>query len=207
MTIGHVKNQRYRDALTRYLLFRMTVNKKTLIKEKITIKVNIITQKIIQNKILLIQDKNVMLDRDLAELYEVETSQLKRQARRNIDRFPSDFMFILNKDEFKNWRCQFGISNEIKKGLRYPPMAFTEHGILMLSSILNSQRAIQVNIQIMRAFNQLRELLLEHKDLRDKIKQLENKYDYQFKVVFTAIKELLEPPEQKPKNPIGFHVK
>lgn len=170
-------------------------------------KTNIITQKIIQNKIFLIRNKNIMLDRDLAELYEVETSQLKRQVKRNIDRFPDDFMFILNKDEFKNWRCQFGTSNEITKGLRHPPMAFTEHGILMLSSVLNSKRAIQVNIQIIRAFNKLRELLLEHKDLHKKIKELEGKYDYQFKVVFAAIKELLNPTQEKNKKPIGFHVK
>ncbi len=88
-----------------------------------------------------------MLDRDLAELYGVETSQLKRAVRRNIDRFPKDFMFDLNKKELENWRCQFGTSNEIKMGLRYPPMAFTEQGVAMLSSVLNSKRAIQVNIQ------------------------------------------------------------
>ena len=102
------------------------------------------------SKIYFIRDHKVMLDRDLAELYKVETKQLKRAVRRNIDRFPSDFMFQLTKKELENWRCQFGTSNDIKMGLRYSPMAFTEQGVAMLSSVLNSKRAIQVNIQIMR---------------------------------------------------------
>ena len=102
----------------------------------------------IANKIYFIRDHKVMLDRDLAELYDVETKQLKRAVRRNIDRFPSDFMFLLSKKELGNWRCQFGTSNNIKMGLRYSPMAFTEQGVAMLSSVLNSKRAILANIQI-----------------------------------------------------------
>jgi len=102
----------------------------------------------ITSKIFCIRDHKVMLDRDLAELYGVETAQLKRAVRRNIDRFPTDFMFQLTKKELEDWRCQFGTSNNIKMGLRYSPLAFTEQGVAMLSSVLNSKRAIQVNIQI-----------------------------------------------------------
>jgi hypothetical protein len=114
-----------------------------------------------------------MLDRDLAELYGVETRVLKQAVRRNIKRFPGDFMFELDKEEFKNWRSQTVISNSgDKMGLRHPPMAFTEQGVAMLSSVLKSERAIQVNIQIMREFNRLRQMLENHEDLRKKLKQL-----------------------------------
>lgn len=157
----------------------------------------------ITNKIHLMRGQKVMLDRDLAELYEVETGQLKRAVRRNIDRFPSDFMFELTKDELENWRSQFGISNSIKMGLRHSPMAFSEQGVAMLSSVLNSKRAIQVNIQIMRAFTKLRQMLATHEDLRKKIEEMEAKYDGQFQVVFEAIRQLLEENE-KPKRKIGF---
>jgi len=144
-----------------------------------------------------------MLDRDLAELYGVEVKQLKRSVRRNIDRFPSDFMFMLSKKELENWRCQFGTSNNIRMGLRYSPMAFTEQGVAMLSSVLNSKRAIQVNIQIMRAFTKLRTMLLTHEDLKRKIEDMEDKYDEQFRIVFQAIKQLLQE-DDKPKRKIGF---
>jgi len=144
-----------------------------------------------------------MLDRDLAELYAVEVKQLKRSVRRNIDRFPSDFMFMLSKKELENWRCQFGTSNNIRMGLRYSPMAFTEQGVAMLSSVLNSKRAIQVNIQIMRAFTKLRTMLLTHEDLKRKIEDMEDKYDEQFRIVFQAIKQLLQE-DDKPKRKIGF---
>jgi len=171
----------------------------------------LLPREVIERKILLVRGKKAMLDRDLAELYGVETAQLKRQVRRNVDRFPEDFMFVLSKEEFENWRCQFGTSKEIKIGLRYRPMVFTEQGVAMLSSVLNSKRAIQVNIQIMRAFTKLREMMLAHKDLRRKIEDMERKYevrfkeyDYQFKAVFEAIKELLKPPPEKPKRKIGF---
>jgi len=160
----------------------------------------------IASKIYLIRGIKVMLDRDLAELYNVETSLLKRAVRRNIDRFPSDFMFELTKTELANWRCQFGTSKSDKMGLRYKPMAFTEQGVAMLSSVLNSKRAIQVNIQIMRTFTQLRKMLSTHEDLKKKIESMEKKYDEQFQIVFEAIKQLLSE-EDKPKKKIGFTVK
>ena len=156
--------------------------------------------------IYLIRDKKVMMDRDLAALYGVETAQLKRAVKRNIERFPEDFMFKLTKHELEDWRCQFGISNGVKMGLRYLPMVFTEQGVAMLSSILRSKRAISVNIQIMRTFIQLRQMLTTHKDLKRKIEDMEKKYDQQFRVVFEAIKQLLKT-ESKPRKKIGFEVK
>ncbi|MDY6837834.1 MAG: ORF6N domain-containing protein [Thermodesulfobacteriota bacterium] len=147
-----------------------------------------------------------MLDRDLAELYGVETKILKQAVRRNIERFPTDFMFELTKEEFGNWRSQFVTSKGDKMGLRYPPMAFTEQGVAMLSSVLRSKRAVQVNIEIMRAFVRLRQMLSAHKDLERKLAALEKKYDDQFKIVFEAIAELMTPPE-KPRKKIGFEVK
>ena len=145
-----------------------------------------------------------MLDRDLAELYDVETKILKRAVKRNIDRFPDDFMFGLNEKELKDLRCQFGTSSW--GGTRYLPLAFTEQGVAMLSSVLRSKRAIQVNIQIMRAFSKLRELLSTHEDLKKKIEAMEKKYDQQFQIVFEAIKQLLET-DSKPRKKIGFTVK
>ena len=166
---------------------------------------DLIPQENIESKIFSLRGKKVMLDKDLAKLYGVETKNLKRQVRRNLDRFPPDFMFRLSKQEFRDWRCQFGTSNSANKmGLRYPPYAFTEPGVAMLSSVLNSKRAIQVNIQIIRTFIKLREMLLTHAELRRKIEALERKYDQRFKVVFDIIKRLLESSE-KPKRKIGFH--
>ena len=150
-----------------------------------------------------IRGERVMLDRDLAGLYGVETRILKRAVRRNIDRFPKDFMFVLNATEFQNWRSQIGISNAERMGLRYPPMAFTEHGILMLSSVLNSQRAVNVNIEIIRAFVRLRQMLASNAELSRRLDELERKYDTQFKVVFDAIRTLMLPPRTKRKQ-IGF---
>jgi len=165
----------------------------------------LIPREAVERKILLIRGKKVMLDKDLAILYGVETKYLKRQVRRNVGRFPSDFMFQLSKQEFKNWRSQFVTSNSADKmGLRYPPYVFTEPGVAMLSSVLNSERAIQVNIQIIRTFIKLREMLLAHKDLKKKIEAMESKYDKQFKVVFDAIRQLLEPPAKPAKVITGF---
>jgi phage regulator Rha-like protein len=133
----------------------------------------------------------------------VETSALNQAVRRNIARFPEDFMFQLTKEEAeKLLRSQFVT---LKRGqhFKYLPYAFTENGVAMLSSVLNSERAVQVNIQIMRTFTKLREMLMTHKDLKKKIEAMEKKYDYQFKIVFDAIKQLLEPPE-KTKKKIGF---
>ena len=145
-----------------------------------------------------------MLDRDLAELYGVETKQLKRAVRRNFTRFPKDFMFELTKQELDNLRSQFGTSSW--GGTRYPPMAFTEQGVAMLSSVLNSERAVQVNIEIMRAFVRIRQMISAHKDIERRLDALEERYDEQFKVVFDAIRALMEPPEE-PRKKIGFEVK
>jgi flagellar capping protein FliD len=160
----------------------------------------------ITSRIYIIRGIKVMIDRDLAELYGVETKTLKQAVRRNIDRFPADFMFEMNKLEFENWRSQFVTSNSDKMGLRYNPMVFTEQGVAMLSSVLRSKRAIQVNIQIMRAFTQLRQLLSTHKDLKKKIEAMEKKYDENFRIVFEAMKQLLSE-EEKPKKKIGYTVK
>ncbi len=164
---------------------------------------NLVPQEIIEKKIFLIRGQKVMLDRDLAYLYGVETAQLKRQVKRNIERFPEDFMFTLNDKEVEILVCHFGIPSKSYFG-GANPYAFTEHGVLMLSSVLNSKKAIQVNIQIMRTFTKLREIIMTHKDLQRKIEDIERKYDQQFKVVFDAIKQLLTPPE-KPKRQMGFH--
>jgi phage regulator Rha-like protein len=157
---------------------------------------------IIERKIYLIRGHKVLLDSDLAELYGVEVKQLKRQVRRNIKRFPEDFMFQLQKEEYESLRSHFGT---LKRGehAKYFPYAFTEQGVAMLSSVLNSDRAIEVNIQIMRAFVKLREMLSTHKDLARKLADMEKKYDTQFKVVFDAIRQLMKPDEPK-KKPIGF---
>ncbi len=163
--------------------------------------IDIVPHEIIESKILLIRGRKVMLDKDLAMLYGVETKALNRAVKRNIERFPDDFMFQLIKEEFDNLRFHFGTSSW--GGQRYLPYAFTENGVAMLSSVLNSQRAIQVNIQIMRTFTRLREILLSHKDLQKKIEDMEKRYDQQFKIVFDAIKQLLIPPEPK-KRKIGF---
>ncbi len=155
----------------------------------------------ILTKIYLIRGVKVMIDRDLAELYKVETKVLKQAVKRNYTRFPDDFMFELTGDEFEILRSQIVTSRW--GGIRYAPMAFTEQGVAMLSSVLNSERAIQVNIQIMRAFTKLRQMILSYDDLRKKIEAMESKYDKQFKIVFDALKELLAT-ESKPKKKIGF---
>jgi phage regulator Rha-like protein len=156
---------------------------------------------IIERKIYLIRGQKVMLSTDLALLYEVEPRVLLQSVKRNIERFPPDFMFQLDYQEVTNLKSQIVISSW--GGLRKLPYAFTENGVAMLSSVLNSQRAIQVNIQIMRTFTKIREMLATHKELRQKLEQMEKKYDNQFKVVFDAIRELMQPPEIK-KRKIGF---
>ena len=165
---------------------------------------NLLSTEVIASKIYLIRGKKVMLDRDLAFLYGTETRILNQAVKRNIRRFPDDFMFQITEYEVKNWISQIVTSNKEKMGLRKRPLAFTEHGILMLSSVLNSKKAIQVNIQIMRTFTQLRRMLLTNQDLRRKVAEIEKKYDQQFQIVFDAIRQLLTPPE-KPKRRIGFH--
>ena len=164
-----------------------------------------LSNEIIERKIYLIRGKKVMFDRDLAALYEVSTGYLNRQVKRHLDRFPADFMFQLTPKEFKNLIFQFGTSSW--GGARKRPRVFTEHGILMLSSVLNSKRAIQVNIQIMRTFTKIREFVLSHKNLQRKIEELEKRYDAQFRVVFETIRELEEPIRHKKMKQIGFHAK
>ena len=164
---------------------------------------NIIPIERVNEKIYLIRGVRVMLDRDLAELYGVETKVFKQAVKRNISRFPDDFMFELTNDEFRNWRSQFVTSKSDKIGLRYKPMVFTEQGVAMLSSVLRSKRAIKANIQIMRVFIKLRQMYISHEDLKQKIIAMERKYDKQFQIVFEAIKQLLEEDE-KPKQKIGY---
>jgi len=163
----------------------------------------LIPVEIIEKKILLIRGEKVMLDADLAELYGVEVKHLKRQVRRNIGRFPADFMIQLSKEEYEFLRRHFGT---LKRGehSKYLPYAFTEQGVAMLSSVLNSERAVRVNIEIMRAFVRLRQMLASNAELARKLEALEKKYDSQFKVVFDAIRQLMAPPETK-KRKIGFH--
>jgi len=161
---------------------------------------------VIISKIIFVRGEKVLLDRDLAELYGVETKALKQAVRRNIKRFPDDFMFELSKEEFENWRSQFVTSNSDKMGLRYRPMTFTEQGVAMLSSVLRSSRAIEVNIAIMRAFVQLRKMIASHDKLARKLAELEQHlegHDEQIQVIFETIKQLMPLPK-KPRKKIGF---
>ena len=156
----------------------------------------------IERQILLIRGEKVMLDTDLAALYQVETRALTQAVKRNIERFPEDFMFQLSKEEFDHLRSQTVTSSW--GGRRYPPYAFTEQGVAMLSSVLRSTRAVQVNVEIMRAFVRLRRMLASNRKLEEQLNALEQKYDRQFKVVFDAIRQLMAPPEPAKKRPIGF---
>ena len=166
----------------------------------------IISIEAVASKIFFIRDVKVMLDRELATLYGIETKVLKQAVRRNIKRFPSDFMFELTKEELKNWRSQFVTSNSIKMGLRHLPMAFTEQGVAMLSGILNSDRAIAVNIQIMRTFTKLRHIISDNKDLKRELDELRGQTDERCQIVFETLDQLLAV-DVKEKNKIGFMVK
>jgi hypothetical protein len=157
----------------------------------------------VERRILLLRGERVMLDEDLAALYEVETRSLVQAVKRNHERFPADFMFQLTDAEAAILRSQSGISSDAHGGRRYLPYAFTEQGVAMLSSVLRSERAVHVNIEIMRAFVRLRAMLAGNADLARKLGALEKKYDAQFKMVFDAIRELMTPPT-KPRRPIGF---
>ncbi len=171
---------------------------------------SIVPQEIIEQKICLIRSKKVMLDKDLAVLYGVETKTLKRAVRRNIERFPGDFMFQLGIEETKILRHQFGT---LEKGqyAKYLPFAFTEQGVAMLAGVLKSKRAIEVNVQIIRTFVKLREMIISNKELRTRIEEMERKYDKRFKAVFDTLRNLLESNLQEKeieKNaPIGFKIK
>ena len=163
----------------------------------------IVSEKIIQSRIFLFRGKRVMLDRDLAELYSVETRALNQAVKRNIQRFPKDFMFQLSNEE----KTELITICDNLQNLKFTPAnpyVFSEQGVTMLSCVLNNQRAIHVNIQIVRAFTKLREMLTNHKELKKKVEAMEQKYDYPLKVVFDAIKKLFDPPG-KPKIRIGFH--
>lgn len=168
-----------------------------------------IPDEIILNKIYLFREKNVMLDMDLAELYAVETKHLKRAVRRNFQRFPEDFMFELSPEEFKILRSQFGTSSW--GGSRYPPMAFTEHGVVMLASILNSSRAVAVNIRIIRIYNKLRKILQDNKDIREQLKKTQTtliEHENSILAIIEFIKQLEEEKQiirqQSDRKRIGY---
>lgn len=173
-----------------------------------------VTEALIENKIYLIRGQKVMLDFDLAEMYGVETKRLKEQVRRNIERFPEDFMFELTKEEVEGLLNSITPSRSqiatLKRGsnIKYLPFAFSEHGVLMLSSVLRSEEAVQVNIQIMRVYSKMKELLVMNKDLLLKLEQLEkktDKHDDQIKLIFSYIKKLIETPQEETRTErIGF---
>ena len=166
-----------------------------------------IPEEVVLSKIYEIRGEKVMLDRDLAELYGVENKYLKRQVRRNASRFPDDFMFQLNSEEFKNWRSQFVTSKSSDTmGLRYAPYVFTEQGVAQLSSILNSERAIAVNIQIIRLFTKMRKLLLTHKDLLSEMEEIRKRVsgqDDKIEIIFNYLKQFIEQKE-KPRVLVGY---
>lgn len=165
---------------------------------------NLIRSATIENSIYLIRGEKVMLDRDLATLYNVSTAAFNQAVRRNRDRFPEDFMFQLTSDEVAQLnRSQIVIGSEKHRDPRFRPYAFTEQGVAMLSSVLRSKRAITVNIEIMRAFVKLRQMLASHAELSRRLDELESKYDKHFKVVFNAIRQLMSPSARKRKE-IGF---
>lgn len=159
----------------------------------------------LEKLILLIRGQRVMLDSALAALYGVKTKELNRAMKRNMDRFPDDFVFLLTTEEADILRFQFGTSSELDKhgGRRYLPHVFTEQGVAMLSSVLRSKRAVLANVEIMRTFVKLRHILGSHKDLARKLSELEGRYDRQFKIVFDAIRQIMDPPTTTRKQ-IGF---
>ncbi|HUW19515.1 MAG TPA: ORF6N domain-containing protein [Sedimentisphaerales bacterium] len=170
--------------------------------------VSIIPVARVKSRILLIRGQKVILDSELAELYGVETRVLNQAAKRNIDRFPSDFMFQLSKREYENLKSQFVTSSSDWGGRRKAPYAFTEHGAIMAASVLNSERAIQASIYVVRAFVKLRQMLATHKELAKKLTELERKlqtHDEQIKTLFDAIRELMLPPQTEPKKQVGYH--
>jgi hypothetical protein len=173
-----------------------------------------IPDEVIISKIYLIRGYKVMLDRDLALLYGVDTKRLKESVKRNLTRFPEDFMFELSKDELANWRSQYGTSKSEKMGLRITPFAFTEYGLLMLASVLNSERAIQINIQIVRIFSRMRTMIESHKEILKKLELLEKKdleLDEKVTLVFEYLKELEQTKQEetdfRQRKRIGFKTK
>ncbi|MBK5208261.1 MAG: ORF6N domain-containing protein [Flavobacteriaceae bacterium] len=162
-----------------------------------------IPEEIITSKIYLIRNQKVMLDKDLAELYDVETKRLKEQVRRNIDRFPASFMFELTTEEYSSLRSQIAT---LKRGRhsKYPPFVFTEHGILMLSSVLNSELAIKMSVQIIETFIQLRKLANNYEEIMNKINQMESQNNEQFSEIYQVLQQLLEKPKEEPRIKIGY---
>lgn len=170
-----------------------------------TDKHSLIPMERIERSILIIRGEKVILDADLAVLYGVPTKALNQAVKRNLKRFPADFMFRLTREEVEAFnRSQFVTGSQKHRDPRYPPYAFTEHGVAMLSGVLNSERAIEVNILIVRAFVKLREMIATHKDLARKLNELEKKYDRQFAVIFDAIRKLMEEPKRSRR--IGFRI-
>jgi phage regulator Rha-like protein len=179
--------------------------------EKIIGEQIMLPDEVIISKIYFIRGTKVIFDRDLAGLYKVDTKHLKRAVRRNIERFPNDFMFELTKEELSNWRYQFGTSNSEKMGLRFAPFAFTEYGLLMLASVLNSNRAIQINIQIVRIFSRMRKMIESHTTILSKLEQLEKKdleLDEKVNLIFEYLKQLEQSKQEendfKKRKRIGF---
>ncbi len=164
---------------------------------------SVISSENIVNKIYLFRGQKVMLDKDLAELYGVETRRLKEQVRRNINRFPESFMFELSQEEHQSLRSQFAT---LKRGShsKYPPFVFTEHGILMLSSVLNSEIAIKMSVQIIETFVQLRKIANNYEEIMDKIQQMESQYNNQFGEIYKALQQLLSKPKEQPRPKIGY---
>lgn len=163
----------------------------------------------ILNKVYFIRNKKVMIDRDLAGLYGVSTRVLNQAVKRHLNRFPPDFMFQLSKEEMENWMSQFVTSKAISMGIRKLPLVFTEHGIAMLSSVLNSERAVEVNIRIIRLFVRMREVLMSNKDLMLKLQELEStvgKNNEDITTIFTVLKKLLQTP-QKPRVKVGYRIR
>ena len=175
-----------------------------------------ITDERVINNIYLIREKKVMMDRDLAEIYGVETRVLNQTVKRNGKRFPEDFMFQLTEQELRDWKSKNSTSKKEMMGLRKLPLVFTEQGVAMLSSVPNSETAIEVNIKIIRVFTRMREMLITHKDILLQLEQMErkilkqdnrlNKHEKEMQIIFTALKELLNPPKE-PMRKIGFKIK
>lgn len=163
----------------------------------------VIPNEIISSKIYLIRGQKVMIDRDLALLYGVETKRLKEQVRRNINRFPKSFMFELTSEEYTSLRTQIATLKQGKHS-KYAPFVFTEHGILMLSSVLNSDKAIKMSLQIIDTFVQLRKLANNYEELLDKIQQIESQYNNQFSEIYEVLQKLLEKPKTKQRTKIGY---
>jgi phage regulator Rha-like protein len=164
----------------------------------------VVAIEVVERRILVIRGHKVMLDKHLAELYQVPTKRLNEAVKRNRGRFPDDFMFQLTKKEAEGLRSQFATSNDSRGGRRYVPYVFTEQGVAMLSTVLNSERAIAVNIAIMRTFVRLRQILATHKQLAERLSALEKTCDGRFRAVFDALRHLMEPAQAPAKRPIGF---